>query len=53
MAYLANAYYPEEMKGVVNNAMVRTFAIIIAVAAAVVFLLDYFLKVFSKTARQP
>jgi hypothetical protein len=53
MAYFASLYYPEETRSFVNSDMARIFAIILAVAAFAIFLLDYFLKVFSKAAEKP
>ena len=53
MAYAGSIYYPEHMRAFASNDMVRLFSGIIVAAAALIFLLDYFLKIFSKAARQP
>lgn len=52
-AYAANLYYPDQVGAFAGNGMVRVFAIVLAVAAGIILLLDYFVKVFSKSARQP
>ncbi|HIH19363.1 TPA: hypothetical protein HA225_05305 [Candidatus Micrarchaeota archaeon] len=52
MAYAASIYYPSEFKSFAENEMVRVFAIIVSVAAFVILILDYFLKVFSKAAEK-
>ncbi len=53
MAYAASTYYPEEFLAFVSNDTVRVFSIILAAAAFMIFILDFFLKVFSKAAEKP
>lgn len=53
MVYAASIYYPGEFRSFASNDMVRIFAIILTIAAFAIFLMDYFLKVFSKSAEKP